>query len=295
MGKWVGLKRKEYAKMATMDQWPGPVQPCFSTCPICLPAAQLLLVSEYYIRQPEENEARGPYTVPKISDLIESDKANRETLYYDEEKEDWVPIVDNVNLRDVLFPEKQRLNLKAKEVANSLNQEDVAAPAVTVDEMLAAAEGKTEDTKHLTTKATSMERAAALSLPALGIMMLLSGIANVYPGISILQTVMDDKEYMLLLQHPLLILGVFDLFLALCCFLSVTDAFPLLRFRAMVGLGYFAYVFWAWGEMPQLIAVAAGSISVYICTMTLNLYLMLICAVAGIAGMGALAVLAFLG
>lgn len=269
-------------------------QPRFSTCPNCLPATVHLPVSEYYIRQPEENEARGPYTVPKISDLLESGKANRDTLYYDEDKDDWLPIVDNVNLRDILFPEKKRLNLKAKEVANSLNQEDATAPAVTVDEMLAAAEGKTEDTKHLKVKASNMEKAATISLPALGIIMLLSGISNIYPGIAILQQVMDDKEYMLLLQHPLLILGIFDLFLALCCFLSVTDSFPLIRFRAMVGLGYFAYIFWAWGELPQLIAVAAGSIGAYICSMTLNLYLMIICAIAGIAGMGALTVLAFM-
>lgn len=253
-------------------------------------------MSEYYIRQPEENEARGPYTVPKISDLIENGKADRDTLYYDEEKEDWIAIIENVNLRDVLFPEKQRLNLKAKEVANSINQEDDAsARTVTVDEMLAAAEGKTEDTKHLTTRASNMEKAAAISLPALGIMLLLSAVSNIFPGLSILQTVMDDKEYLLLLQHPLLILGIFDLFLALCCFLSVTDAFPLMRFRAMIGLGYFAYIFWAWGEVPQLIAVAAGSICIYICTLTLNLYLMVICAILGIAGMGALAALAFMG
>lgn len=252
-------------------------------------------MSEYYIRQPEENEARGPYTIPKITDLIDSGKADRETLYYDEDREDWIPIIENAGLRDILFPEKQHLNLKAKDVGETLNDDQSASAAVTVDEMLAASEGKTEDTKHLKTKGTNMERAASISLPALGIMMFLSAISNIYPGWSIIQLITEEKDYLLLLQHPKLILGCLDAFLALCCFLAVTDAFPVIRFRAMVGLGYFAYIAWAWGETPQLIAVTIGSLGAFICTITLNLYMMVFFAVAGVLGMATLVVLSIMG
>lgn len=252
-------------------------------------------MSEYYIRQPEENEARGPYTIPKITDLIESGKADRETLFYNEEKEDWIPIIENQGLKEILFPEKQQLNLKAKEAADSINTDTAAASAVTVDEMLAASEGRTEDTKHLKTKGTNMGRAAAISLPVLGIMMLLSAVSNIYPGWGIITIIQEEKDYFLLLQHPKLILGFIDAFLALCCFLAVTDAFPFIRFRAMIGLGYFAYIAWSWGDIPQLIAVSVGSICVFICSITLNLYLMIVCAIAGILGMGALAVFSVMG
>ncbi|WOO43538.1 hypothetical protein [Rubellicoccus peritrichatus] len=252
-------------------------------------------MSEYYIRQPEENEARGPYTIPKITDLIESGKADRETLYYDEDREDWIPIVESQSLSDILFPEKKHLNLRAKEVADTINADESEARTVTVDEMLAASEGRTEDTKHLKTKGTNMERAAAISLPALGVMMILSAISNIYPGWAIIQLITEEKDYLLLLQHPKLILGCLDAFLALCCFLAVTDAFPVIRFRAMVGLGYFAYIAWSWGDTNQLIAVAVGSIAAFICTITLNLYVMIVCAAAGILGMGALAVFSIMG
>lgn len=252
-------------------------------------------MSEYYIRQPDEDEARGPYSVPKIADLLETGRANRETLYYDEAQDDWVALIDNPGLRDVLFPDKRILHLKSKDLTNSLEQEDDRAPSVTVDEMLAAAEGMTEDTKHLKSKGLSMEKAASLSLPALGIIMALSAVANLYPGIDLLRDVIADREFGLILQNPLLALGIIDAFLALCCFLSVTDVFPILRFRAMAGLGYFAYIFWAWGEYPEMAAVAAGSLAVYTATLTLNFALMVICVIVGIAGMGALAALTIMG
>jgi len=234
---------------------------------------------EYYIRQPEEPEARGPYTLDKLKDLVEKNKADRDTLYYDENQEEWINVLENADLRDGLFPDKQHLSLKAKEVADSLNTPDAGGGRLTVDEMLAAAEGKTEDTRHLKKRETNMERAASLSLPALGVMMLLSAVSNLY---------------MLILQEPILILGVIDAFLALCCFLSVTDAFPIIRFRVMLGLGYFGYINWAWGELPQLFAVIAACLGAYIATLTLNLYLMVLAILLGILGMGALAAFSFL-
>jgi len=249
---------------------------------------------EYYIRQPEEPEARGPYTLDKLKDLVEKNKADRDTLYYDENQEEWINVLENADLRDGLFPDKQHLSLKAKEVADSLNTPDAGGGRLTVDEMLAAAEGKTEDTRHLKKRETNMERAASLSLPALGVMMLLSAVSNLYPSIDLIQLIRDEKDYMLILQEPILIVGVIDAFLALCCFLSVTDAFPIVRFRVMLGLGYFGYINWAWGELPQLFAVIAACLGAYIATLTLNLYLMVLAILLGILGMGALAAFSFL-
>lgn len=249
---------------------------------------------EYYIRQPEENEARGPYKIDKLCDLVESGRANRETLYYDEGREDWVSVLENADLRDALFPEKKSLSLKAKEVAETLNAPAGSGKGVTVEEMLAAAEGKTEDTRHLKKQEINRERAAALSLPALGIMMLLSALSNLYPSYELIIHIKEERDYLMILQEPVLILGILDAFLALCCFLSVTDAFPLIRFRVMLGLGYFGYTFWAWGDTIQLIAVAIGCVGAYICTLTLNFYLMILATILGVVGIGTILVFSFI-
>ena len=73
----------------------------------------------------------------------------------------------NDELRRQIFPEKKKLGLKAKtdEDMNLLNAEEDEIPAVTVDEMLAAAEGDTDETRHVKDKVRLQEKAAAMSLP----------------------------------------------------------------------------------------------------------------------------------
>lgn len=251
-------------------------------------------MAEYYIREAESDEARGPFDENRIADLVEAGRASADTLYYDDEREDWFPLSENETFDEVFNPSVKRVQLKAKEAGTGRGYEEEARPPVTVDEMLAAAEGKSEDTRHLKVKEKRAAQAAGISLPVLGIMMLLAAFVNLYPHLDVISVIRTDKEWGLLLQYPMIIVGLFDLFLMLCCFLSVTDAFPLLRFRAMIGLGYFTYIFWSWGELPQALAVAIGSLSIYICTVTLNLYVMILFSVLGIIGMGSLAVMSFM-
>ena len=45
-------------------------------------------MSEYYIRTPEQDESRGPFTVSKLNTLAEAGQVKENTLYYDEDKEE---------------------------------------------------------------------------------------------------------------------------------------------------------------------------------------------------------------
>jgi len=246
-------------------------------------------MAEYYIREADSDEARGPYDQTKIADLIEAGRASGDTLYYDEIQDDWFPLHDLSEFRDILNPQQNRIQLRAKSEARTVRVSEDTQPPVTVDEMLAAAEGKSEETKHLKVTEKRREKAASISLPALGIMFALSAFMQIYGNWSAIETLREAFEWEALWGHPLLILGAVDLFLMLCCFLSVTDIFPIIRVRAMLGLGYFTYFFWSWGEYPQSIAAAISSLAIYICTVTLNLYLMIFFSVVGILGMGFLA------
>jgi len=251
-------------------------------------------VEEYYIRQPDAEDSRGPFNMEKLSSLVEIEQVDRETLYYDDEKEEWIAFVDNKELASRVFPEKKQLILKAKsaEDMDLLNANEDEIEAISVTDMLAAAEGTTEETKHLKEAAVWQEKAAALSMPVLGFIMLISAFNNVFPNYSVIMEVVNEENYMALLQKPLLLVGFVDLFLAIFLFLSVSDIFPMVRFRAMLGLGYFGFFHWGqWqtGDENSMILMAAGimgSLGVFICTLTLKMTLMIIFGGLGLVGMG---------
>ena len=261
------------------------------------------MAEEYYIRQPDAEEARGPFTVDKLLSLVEAEQIDNETLYFVEETEDWVPVSSNEALRRELFPEKKKLNLKPKTAGdmNLLNVEEDDDPGVSVDEMLAAAEGDTEETRHVKNRIRMQEKAAALSLPVLGVIMLISAFINIFPNISVINLVINEEEFGLLLQSPLLMAGLLDFLLGVFLLLAVAEIFPILRFRAMLGFGYYGFFHWAqWynGDPNSLYLMAssmAASLGIFICTLTLNLYLMVTFSLVGIGGLGGYAYLLFAG
>lgn len=256
---------------------------------------------EYFIRKPGDEEARGPYDIGKLQSLAEADKLDRETLYFNEQRDKWEPLSENEGLCAEVFPKPKTLTLKKKSKIELLNkeEEDEASGAtkhekVSVEDMLAAAEGYTDDTRHLKERERSAERAASISPPALGAVMIASAIALIAPNIDIVSRALDTENYMLLAQRPLFLVGVFDALMAVMCFLGVTDVFPMLRARAMVGLGYFAYVFWAISNPAMALVTGGASIGIFVCTLTTRFAVMIAFAAAAIAGMVAFAVFSFL-
>ena len=252
-------------------------------------------VEEYYIRQPDSEDARGPFNMEKLSSLVEIDQVDKETLYYDDEKEEWLAFGDNSELASRVFPEKKKLILRAKsdEDMDMLNASEDEIEAISVSDMLAAAEGDTEETKHLKESAKWQEKAATLSMPVLGMIMFISAFNNIFPNYSVIMDIVDDENYLALLEKPLLLVGLWDLFLAIFLGLSVSDIFPMVRFRAMLGLGYFGFYHWGqWqtGDENSMIMMAAGimgSLGVFVCTLTLKMTLMIFFGACGLVGMGA--------
>ena len=139
------------------------------------------MAEEYYIRSADSDTARGPFSIDKLASLAEADQVDNETLFYREDTEEWLAIGANDELRRQVFPEKKKLGLKAKtdEDMDLLNAEEDEIPAITVDEMLAAAEGDTDETRHVKDKVRLQEKAAAMSIPAIGLIMLVSAFNNV--------------------------------------------------------------------------------------------------------------------
>src|SRR5208337_1137522 len=105
-----------------------------------------MAAQEFYIREASENEARGPFNLEQLVSLAETGQVTAETLWYDPLVEDWAPIGVSEELKNALFPEKRRLRMKAREPIPENRPSESLAP-ITVQDMLAGAEGKTADTK----------------------------------------------------------------------------------------------------------------------------------------------------
>jgi hypothetical protein len=263
-------------------------------------------MSDYYIRERDSEEARGPYTVGKLATLVESGQISRETLYFDEEKSAWLSIGDSTGLAQSLFPERRKLTLRTATSSDSADTKvvkethsaevvETEKPGPQIDEMLAAADGRTEDTRHLKRRQRSAEAAARYLCPMLGLAFVMSAFSLLYPNLDALQKILAEQQWSELKGVPFVWVGMVDLFIALCCFLAVAEIFRFIRFRAALGLGFGAYVGWAAGDMQYLLAMVVAMAGVWIATCTQRLSLMFIAFICMLGGLGTLVMLALMG
>jgi hypothetical protein len=243
-----------------------------------------MATQEIYIRNASETEARGPFNPQQVADLAEAGQVNAETLIYEAVSEQWVAINTQPDLMAVVFPEKKKLILKNKEVS-TLNQPAESTRSITVDDMLAAAEGRTDDTRGKSDPQIAMARAARLGLWGAIASLVFSAASTILPGTDTLFAMTGEK----LLVQPLVLLGVADLVLAVLLGLGMTVLYPLIRFRAALGLGLFGVMYFASGDATLLLAATAGSVGLYLCTVVLSLIPALVAVAAACGGMGFLA------
>ncbi len=240
-----------------------------------------MATQEFYIRNASETEARGPFTHEHLVSLAETGQITKETLYYDATKEQWVPMAENAELVAVIFPEKVSLKLKGKTKLKTVNVDDANAAPITVDDMLAAAEGRTADTQDKLDPAIARERAAAIGLYSAIALLVISAAALMFPAIDVI----SHPEPATLIQHPLALLGGFNLLLALLLILQVTQAYPLVRFSSTMGIGFVGFLLWTQGQTMPLAAFAIGSAGLYFCTVFINFVGIGLAAGLGLAGM----------
>lgn len=249
---------------------------------------------EYYIRTPEQDESRGPFNIDKLLTLAEAGQVTENTLYYNEENEEWVPIGLNEELKAQVFPKAESLKLHIgvdkKDGASSEGSGEVTG--INVQDMLKAAEADTKETRHLKKSQKSFEQAVALASMTMGLMMLLSAISFFIPHLESIQGAVNEGLYTNLLNYPFLLVGFFDVIMAILLLLSVTEIYPLLRGRAALGLGFGVYLGWALGDPLLMLAFGLGSAGIFLATISQRLSIMLVAIIIGIGGNGALAFLA---
>lgn len=243
-----------------------------------------MATQEIYIRNATETEARGPFSARQVADLAEAGQVTADTLVYDASTEQWVALNTNAELMAVVFPEKRKLALKAKEI-KPLNQSPQETRPITVNDMLAAAEGRTEDTRGKADPQIAMARAAKLGLWGAIASLVAAAGAEILPSTEALMSLDGAK----LLAQPLVVLGLVDIALAILLVLGMTTMYPFIRFRAALGLGLMGFMYYAQGHSFPLLLVSVGSVGLYLCTVVVSLIPAMLAIAAGVGGMGMLA------
>lgn len=241
-----------------------------------------MVPQEFYIRSETETEARGPFNLEQVISLAEAGQVTAETLYYDATSEQWVAVGANPEVKSAVFPEKKKLTIKRETKIATLNKESDSDSPISVNDMLAAAEGRTADTKDKSDPAIAMARCAKIGMWSAIVGLVLAAAGEILPQADIL-TKIDPAQ---LLQYPLVVLGAFDVVLALLLILGVISIYPLVRFRAALGLGFVGLIYWTQGLHAPLLAVAAGSAGVYMSTIFVSYPPILVSAALALGGMG---------
>ena len=241
-----------------------------------------MATQEFYIRTASETEAHGPFTQEQLISLAEAGKVDPQTLYYEATTEQWITIGSNAELRTAVFPEKRRLTIKPKDRIATLNAGPDTHPPITVDEMLAAAEGRTADTADKRDKTIAFERAARLGRYACIAMLLLGAASLLLPSIDLLVAFDTAK----LASHPYIYLGILDLGLALMLILGAVSWYPFIRFRAALGFGFLGVMMWM--QMPNpvvpVLVITAASAGLYLSTIFVSYLPLAISVGVGLAG-----------
>lgn len=239
-----------------------------------------MATQEFYIRNETDTEARGPFTVEQLTSLIDSGQLTPATLYYDAGVEQWTPIESNAELKATLFPEKKKLSIRPKQKLDTLNKEVEGAAPITVNDMLAAAEGRTADTKDKKDPAEAMARAAGIARWCAVLTLILAAAGGVLPHTDAVLAFDPAK----IIAQPLILLGALDLLLAAMLALGVVSIYPFVRFRAALGLGFLGFIFWTHGQATPFLALAAGCIGLYCSTIFLSYLTVAIAALLGLGG-----------
>lgn len=242
-----------------------------------------MAMQEIYLRNATDTEARGPFNIEQVTSLADAGQVTAETLIYDAAAEQWVALGSNPELMALVFPQKKKLALKAKEI-KTLNKADENAKAITVDDMLAAAEGRTADTADKADPEIAMMRAAKVGMWCLIGTLVICAAGELLPNTDALLSM----EFSQIIAKPIIILGVIDVALAALLGLGVVSIYPFVRFRAALAFGFIGFIFYAQGLPLPIMYAALGCAGLYLCTIFTNLLLVAIAAGCAVAGSGLL-------
>jgi len=248
---------------------------------------------EYYVRKEGDEEASGPYNLDQITSLVEAGKLDKEAYVYDIDKEQWIPIEENEELMEILYPQKTKLSLQVEpeeteeeakerekaEKKKAKNKDEAEKKSISVTEMLAQAEGR--DDSGGRSPVEKRARSAFIGLRFTTLFIIGAAVSMIFLEWDLVKT----ANALQMLQSPYIVFAIVDIVLGIILLLQVTEIYPLVRLRAAIGLGTLTILFLTSGD--HLLAIANGilCISIYFCTATLSTPKVIPFCITGIIGL----------
>ena len=236
-----------------------------------------VLMREYYVRKEGDEEASGPYNLDQITSLIEAGKLDKEAHVYDIDQEQWIPIEENEELMEILYPRGKKLSLQVepeetKEEAKERQKAEkkkgsnpeAAKKSISVPEMLAQAEGRNDSGGR--SPLEKRARSAFIGLRFTTLFIIGAAVSMVFLDWELVKT----ANALRMLESPYIIFAVIDFLLGIVLLLQVTEIYPLVRLRAAIGLGTLTILFLTSGDSMLALANAVLCISIYFCTATFS-------------------------
>lgn len=215
----------------------------------------------FYIRQPNEEEGRGPYNKEQLETLVIAGQINEESLYYVEEDQSWHLLREHPELSSRLFPKKMNMRVKTRrEIADPEGKENLQDDFSRI----------LKEDKVSEKRANNQEISSILlgTLPywcqiAAGIS-LLAGASLLRPHFSSLGEIFSN--FSMLWKQPAIGVGFLDVLVAILLLLGASSLSNFLRAR-FLGIAGIALLFWWTGhEFNHLAATVIASVGILMFT-----------------------------
>ena len=129
----------------------------------------------------------------------------------------------------------------------------------------------------------------------MGLILFLFAVMLVAPHMSVIDDITATKQFLLLVNYPLVDLAIIVCLVAIAVCLGVKRLHGLIRLGAMLTLGFSAYVGWALGDYSILIASVTAGLGLFLATLANWVYLRFPVILLSLVGSAFLAYLAISG
>jgi len=321
---WAELESKPSLRMKTpsTQQKEEPSTPPKSPAeqeshpPSASETAQTDVDLRYFVKSNETDEKEGPFKLNQLKELVESEYLSKQSLFQSEEMEEFRSFADETILWNKIKPqEKVALKMRNAAMTTTPGEKDGGKPkeglkkkkqteppkpspmdeSGDINRMLAAAEGKTDETKHIQRLRKSRDRAVGLLIPGLVFSFFISISVIVQPYWKpIYEMIMAGGltvDYFI--DNWILIFAIVDLLLVIGIGLGQTALFPLMRLRCGIGIGFFLFLFYSRGEWLAAAAMTALQSGMIFSTLCTRFSTTLFFVVTGLTGGGTMIWLAW--
>ncbi|MCC5789705.1 MAG: DUF4339 domain-containing protein [Opitutales bacterium] len=235
-------------------------------------------MDKYFIKDTLNAEARGPFSLEDLQSLGENGHIAPESLAYTEEDDSWLEINKRDKLMTAVFPEKKKLRIRPKDEIDTINKESADDQEISVNDLLAAAEGKTKGSKKAQRVMELQEKGAYWGLTFTGSLLLGFSLVMLFPQIDVLLS-FHAGEYIV---NPFIIMGLLGLAASAIILLQVPEVYPFMRFFVSFAFGFLALYFYSMGESGYILFALLATASMFTLTLIAHLYYVIAVAAVGL-------------